>query len=344
MAKKMKRRVNIAVIGTGRMGSVHVRNLARLIPEANLSAICDIRLEVAQALADECGIQRVVKDYHDLLADQSIEAVLIATSTDTHAFIISDVAAAGKQIFCEKPLALDLPSIDGALAALAHAGVKLQVGFNRRFDGSFRRVKEIVAAGGLGRPCILRITNRDPEVPAMEFMRASGGLFLDMTIHDFDMARFQIGEVEEVYAVGAVLVAPALNEISDLDTGIVTLRFENGCLGAIDNSRQAVYGYDQRLEVFCSNGVAMADNEAETAVIEADQHGFRSARLKHFFMQRYASCYVEEVRQFIQCVRDDRPTPTTGVDGRMAVVLAHAAWKSVRENRPVKVSEINGDV
>lgn len=336
----MKRKVKIAVIGTGRMGSVHVRNIARLIPEANLVAVCDIRLEVARAVADECGIRQVVKDYHELLEDKEIEAILIATSTDTHAFIMKDVAAAGKHIFCEKPLALELDKIDEALAAVEKAGVKLQVGFNRRFDKSFKQVREIVASGEIGRPCILRITNRDPDFPAMEFMRVSGGMFLDMTIHDFDMARFQVGEVEEVYATGSVLIEPELKEFGDIDTNVVTLKFANGAVGAIDNSRKAVYGYDQRLEVFCSNGTAMANNEAENTAVKGNPDGFHSAKPPHFFMQRYAPCYVDEVRQFIECVRDDKPTPTTGKDGRAAVVLGHAAWKSLRENRPVKVSEI----
>jgi len=334
------RKINIAVIGTGRMGSVHTRNLARLIPEADLVAVCDIRLEVAQAVADELSIQRVIKDYHELLEDKDIEAILIATSTDTHAFIMKDVAAAGKHIFCEKPLALNLADIDAALAAVGKAGVKLQVGFNRRFDKSFQRVREIVASGEIGHPCILRVTNRDPELPDMEFLRVSGGMFLDMTIHDFDMARFQVGEVEEVYATGSVLIEPALKEFGDIDTNVVTLKFANGAVGAIDNSRQAVYGYDQRLEVFCTNGTAMADNEAESTILKGDPDGFHSARPPHFFMQRYAPCYVDEVRQFLECVRDDKPTPVTGQDGRAAVVLGYAAWKSFRENRPVKVSEI----
>ena len=322
------------------MGSVHTRNIARLIPEADLVAICDIRLEVAQALADELGIQRVVKNYKELLADPEIEAILIATSTPTHAFIIKDAARAGKQIFCEKPLAMDLGEIDEALAAVEKAGVKLQVGFNRRFDKSFREVHEIVSSGEIGRPCILRITNRDPDLPAMEFMRVSGGMFLDMTIHDFDMARFQVGEVDEVYAIGNVLIEPELKELNDTDTNVVTLKFANGAIGAIDNSRKAVYGYDQRLEVFCSNGTAMADNEAESTIKKGDPQGFHTARPPYFFMQRYAPCYVDEVRQFIECVRDDKPTPTTGKDGRAAVVLGYAAGKSLRENRPVKVSEI----
>lgn len=338
----MNRKVNIAVIGTGRMGSVHVANLVRKIPEANLAAICDIRLEVAQAVASDLGIQRVVQDYHELLEDPEIEAVLIATSTNTHAFIIKDAAAAGKHIFCEKPLALDLESIDDALEVVDHCGVKLQVGFNRRFDKSYQEVRRTVETGELGRPCILRITSRDPEVPNLDFMRVSGGMFLDMTIHDFDMARFQIGEVEEVYAIGDVLIEPELNSFGDVDTSIVTLKFANGTIGTIDNSRQAVYGYDQQLEVFCLNGTVMAENERQNTVVKGAAQGFHSAPLPHFFMQRYAPCYVEEVRQFIEAVRENKPTPTTGEDGRMAVVLGLAAWKSFHEHRPVKVSEIGG--
>ena len=336
----MTRRVKMAVIGTGRMGSVHARNIARQIPEAELVAVCDIRLEVAQAVADELGIQRVVKDYHDLLADPEIEAILIASSTNTHAFIMKDVAAAGKHIFCEKPLALELANIDEALDAVARAGVKLQVGFNRRFDKSYQRVRAIVASGEIGRPCILRITNRDPDFPAMEFLRVSGGLFLDLAIHDFDMIRYQLGEVEEIYAMGGVLVNPELNEFGDIDTDVIVLKFVNGALGTIDNSRKAVYGYDQRLEVFGSNGTVMANNEAETTVVKGNTDGFLAAKPPYFFMQRYAPCYVEEVRQFVACVRDDLPTPTNGADGRAAVVLGYAAWKSLRENRPVKISEI----
>lgn len=336
----MTKKVKIAVIGTGRMGSVHVRNIVQQVPEADLAAVCDIRLEVAKAVADEMGIQRVVRDYHELLADPEIEAVLIAASTNAHDYIMKDAAAAGKHIFCEKPLALELDKIDEALDAVEKAGVKLQVGFNRRFDKSFRKVREIVASGEIGRPCILHITSRDPEVPDMEFMRVSGGMFLDMTIHDFDMARFQVGDVEEVYAMGGVLIEPALNEFGDIDTNVVTLKFANGAVGAIDNSRQAVYGYDQRLEVFCSNGTARTENDTENMTVKGNPDGFHSSRIPHFFMDRYAPCYVEEIRQFIECVREDKPTPINGQDGRAAVVLGYAAWKSFRENRPVKISEI----
>jgi myo-inositol 2-dehydrogenase/D-chiro-inositol 1-dehydrogenase len=336
----MTKKVKIAVIGTGRMGSVHCRNIVRLIPEADLVAVCDIRLEVAQAVADELSIQRVVKDYHDLLDDKNIEAILIATSTDTHAFIMKDVAAAGKHIFCEKPLALELDKIDEALAEVKKAGVKLQVGFNRRFDKSYQKVHEIVASGEIGRPCILHIVNRDPDFPSMEFLRVSGGMFLDLGIHDLDMVRYQMGDVEEVYATGAVLINDELKEFGDIDTGLILLKFANGAMGTIDNSRKAVYGYDQRLEVFCSNGTAMMENEKETTAVKGNVNGFTSAKPPYFFMQRYAPCYVEEVRQFVECVRDNKPTPITGADGKAAVVLGYAAIKSLRENRPVKVSEI----
>jgi myo-inositol 2-dehydrogenase / D-chiro-inositol 1-dehydrogenase len=336
----MKDRINIAVIGTGRMGSVHTRNLVRHIPEANVVAVCDIRLEVAQAVADELGIRRAVRDYHELLMDKDIAALLIATSTDTHAFIVKEAAQAGKQIFCEKPLALDLLSIDEALAAVDKAGVKLQVGFNRRFDRSFRRVRELVTSGEIGRPCILHITNRDPELPTLSYVKAAGCMFLDMTIHDFDMARYQVGDVEEVYAAGAVLINPELGEAGDVDTDVVTLRFANGALGVIDNSRQAVYGYDQRLEVFGTAGSAKAENEAVDTVVHSNTAGIHSAKPPHFFMQRYAETYVTELREFIECVAGDKTPPVTGRDGRLAVVIAHAAIKSWKENRPVRLSEI----
>jgi myo-inositol 2-dehydrogenase/D-chiro-inositol 1-dehydrogenase len=338
----MNRQVNIAVIGTGRIGSMHTRNLVRNIPEANLVAVCDIRLEVAQAVADELGVERVVKDYHELLEDKNIEAFLIATNTDTHDFIVKDVANADKHIFCEKPLSLDLASIDAVMEKIKATGVKLQIGFNRRFDKNLKRVRKVVNSGQLGRPCIMHIVNRDPEPPTLEYAKTSGGMFLDMSIHDFDMARFQIGEVEEVYAIGNVLLAPYLKDLGDVDVDIITLRFVNGVIGSIDNSRQCVFGYDQRLEVFCTNGAANAGNEFEHTVIMGDKNGFHSAKLPHFFIQRYADCYVDEVRQFLQCVRDDKPVTPTGEDSRAAVLLGLATWESLRQNRPINLKDFSG--
>ncbi len=338
----MNRQVNIAVIGTGRIGSVHTRNLVRSIHEANLVAVCDIRLEVAQAVAEELGIARVVKDYHELLDDKSIEAVLIATNTNTHAAIVKDCAQAGKQIFCEKPLALSLADTDEVIRIVEQTGVKLQIGFNRRFDKSFQKVKEVVASGQIGRPCILHITNRDPEPPSYEYSATCGGMFLDMSIHDFDMVRFQIGEVEQIYAIGNVLMAPYLKELGDVDIDVISLKFVNGTIGSIDNSRQCAYGYDQRLEVFCINGTAMAGNEYEHSTVMGDNAGFHSARVPFMFIQRYADGYIAEVRQFMQCVRDDQPVTPTAFDSRMAVLLGSAAWESFRQNRPVSLKDFKG--
>jgi myo-inositol 2-dehydrogenase / D-chiro-inositol 1-dehydrogenase len=338
----MKKPVKIAVIGTGRIGSMHTRNLIRSIQEAEVVAICDIRLDVAQTVADELGIERVVKDYHELLDDLEIEAVLIATNTDTHAFIVKDAANVGKQIFCEKPLALNLSDIDDVMEIVEKTGIKLQVGYNRRFDKSFRHVREVVASGELGQPCILHITNRDPEPPSIEYAKTSGGMFLDMSIHDFDMVRFQIGEVDEIYAIGNVLIAPYLKEIGDVDIDIITLRFANGAIGSIDNSRQCTYGYDQRLEVFCVNGVAIAGNEYENTVIRGNAEGYHAAKLPRFFIQRFADCYVDEVRQFLQSVRDDTPVTPTGYDSRASVLLGLAAWESFRQNRPINLKDYRG--
>jgi myo-inositol 2-dehydrogenase/D-chiro-inositol 1-dehydrogenase len=338
----MKKPINIAVIGTGRIGSVHTRNLVRSIHEANVVAVCDIRLEVARAVADELGIEQVVRDYHELLEDKEIEAVLIATNTNTHSFIVKDCANAGKHIFCEKPLALNLADTDDVIQTIEKTGVKLQIGFNRRFDKSFRKVKEVVASGQIGRPCILHIVNRDPEPPSYEYSATSGGMFLDMSIHDFDMVRFQIGEVDQIYAIGSVLMAPYLKELGDVDIDIISLKFVDGTIGSIDNSRQCAYGYDQRLEVFCSGGTSMAGNEHENTVFTGDGAGFHSARVPYMFIQRYAEGYIAEVRQFLQCIQDDQPVTPTAYDSRSAVLLGLAAWESFRQNRPVNLKGFTG--
>jgi myo-inositol 2-dehydrogenase/D-chiro-inositol 1-dehydrogenase len=337
----MKGRINIGVIGAGRIGRVHAENLAYRIPEANLVSISDVFVEAADKLAAELGGLAVYQDPRRILDDESIDAVLICSSTDTHARLIEEAAQAGKEIFCEKPIALDLAKIDRALAAVEEAGVKLQIGFNRRFDANFRRVREIVANGEIGQPHILRITSRDPAPPPIAYVKVSGGMFLDMTIHDFDMARFLVGsEVEEIYAAGGVLVDPAIGEAGDVDTALVTLRFENGTLGTIDNSRQAVYGYDQRVEVFGSKGSVAADNVyPNSATISNAQQVHRDLPL-NFFMDRYIDSYVAEVRAFVQCVLDDTPPPVTGLDGRIPVVMGYAAIKSRTEQRPVRLAEV----
>jgi myo-inositol 2-dehydrogenase/D-chiro-inositol 1-dehydrogenase len=255
--------------------------------------------------------------------------------------MIIEAAQAGKQIFCEKPIDYDLAKIDAALQAIERAGVKLQIGFNRRFDPNFRKVREMVASGKIGQPHILRITSRDPAPPPVSYIKVSGGIFFDMTIHDFDMARYLMNsEVSEVYVAAAVLVDPAIGEAGDVDTAVITLRFENGAIGTIDNSRQAVYGYDQRVEVFGSGGMAAAGNNTPDNHLYANAEGVHTAKPLYFFLERYMDSFIAEMREFVTSVQTDQQTPVTGADGRKPVLIGMAAWKSYRENRPVKLSEI----
>ncbi|MBN2391738.1 MAG: inositol 2-dehydrogenase [Anaerolineae bacterium] len=338
----MKKKINLGLVGAGRIGRVHAEHLAWRIPEANLIAVADIFEGAAQKLAADLQIPAAFRDHRRIMDDDAIEAVVICSSTDTHAQFIEEAAQAGKHIFCEKPIDHDLTRIDRALAVVERAGVKLQIGFNRRFDPSFQRVREIVAAGQIGEPHLLHITSRDPAPPPIEYVKVSGGIFLDMTIHDFDMARFLIGsEVEEIYAAGGVRVDPAIGEAGDIDTAITTLRFENGVIGVIDNSRQAVYGYDQRIEVFGSGGCVTADNNyPNTTRISDAQRVHRDLPL-NFFMDRYTESYLTEMKVFIECVLQDKTPPVTGIDGRIPVVMGYAARKSYAENCPVKLSEVD---
>ncbi|MBN1285830.1 MAG: inositol 2-dehydrogenase [Anaerolineae bacterium] len=334
-------KVRVGVIGAGRIGQIHTENLMYRVPDADVIAIADINQAAAEACAVRLNIPEVTADPQAIFERSDIDAVLICSPTPTHAPQIEAAAAAGKHIFCEKPIALDLDIIDGALAAVEKAGVRLQIGFNRRFDPNFRQVREMIEAGKVGDLHILRFTSRDPAPPPPEYIKASGGLFLDMTIHDFDMARYLTGsEVIEVYAAGGVRIDPAIGAAGDIDTAVVTLRFANDAIGAIDNSRKAVYGYDQRVEVFGSGGaVAVANNTPHNAVY-SDVDGVHAAKPLYFFMQRYTQSFVNEMEAFIAAMRDGAPVPVTGADGRAAVVIGLAAWKSYRENRPVKLSEI----
>jgi len=337
----MTQTINVGVIGAGRIGRVHAENLAYRIPGVKLVAIADVIVDAAKKLAADLGVPTALKDHQAIMQDKQIDAVVICSSTDTHAQMIEDAAAAGKHIFCEKPIALDLLKIDHALQAVDKAGVKLQVGFNRRFDPSFKRVRDLVAKGELGAPHILRITSRDPAPPPITYIKVSGGIFLDMAIHDFDMARYLMGsEVEEIYAAGAVLVDPEIGKAGDIDTAVTTLRFANGALGVIDNSRKAVYGYDQRVEVFGSAGMALVANKTPDNVTRSDAAGVHSALPLYFFVERYAEAYVVEMLEFVQCIRENKTPSVTGVDGRVPVVMGYAAKKSFEEHRPVRLSEI----
>lgn len=336
------RQVNVGIIGTGEIGQLHATNLVSRIPEAKVVAVVDVRREAAERCAKELRIPKIFDDYRAVLDDPEIDAVAICTTPDTHAQIIKEAAAAGKHIFCEKPIGINLEEIKSALLAVKQAGVKLQVGFNRRFDPNFRRAKELIAQGKIGAPYIIHITSRDPEPPPFEYFKVSGGILLDMTIHDFDMARYLIGsEVEEVFAVGATLVDPNIAELGEIDTAVITLRFQSGALGVIDNSCRAVYGYDQRAEVFGEKGMVMVQNPKPDTAVVADKRGYHSPPLLHFFVERYAESYVAEMRAFIRSIIEDEEPPVTGEDGLIAVEIAYAAKKSLEIRRPIRVKEVH---
>jgi myo-inositol 2-dehydrogenase/D-chiro-inositol 1-dehydrogenase len=333
--------LRFGVIGAGRIGKLHAENLATRIPGACVARIADPIMASARDTSTRLSIPTFGADYHDLLNDPEIDAVAICSSTDTHAQIIAEAARAGKQIFCEKPIAFDLAKIDEALEAVRQAGVVLQIGFNRRFDPNFSRIRAAVAEGEIGEPQILRITSRDPAPPPIEYIRVSGGIFFDMTIHDFDMARFLMGsEVSEIYAAGGVRVDPRIGEAGDIDTAVITLRFENGAIGTIDNSRKAVYGYDQRVEVFGSGGMIAAQNNTPDNVVLSSAAGVQSALPLYFFLERYAESFVAEMKEFVACIQTGSQPPVGGEDGRKPVVMGMAAARSYRENRPVRLSEI----
>ena len=333
--------IKVGVIGAGRIGKIHAENLATRIPGVVVEAIADVNLVAAQELADKLHVPHAYSDYKKIMEDKSIEAVAICSSTNTHADLMIEAAAAGKHIFCEKPVDHSLEKIDRAIAAVKQAGVKSQIGFNRRFDPNFKKLRDLVQQGKIGELHILRITSRDPAPPPAEYVKLSGGMFLDMTIHDFDMARYLSGsEVEEVYAAGGVMVDPAIGVAGDIDTAIIMLKFANGAIGTIDNSRKAAYGYDQRAEVFGSGGMAATANNTPNSSVYSDAEGVHSEKPLYFFLERYMESFTAEMRDFITAIREDKPTPVSVEDGLKPVIIAMAAKKSLEENRPVRLTEI----
>lgn len=337
-----KDRLNIGIIGAGMIGKVHAENLAYRIPTANPLVIADIYEKSAKETAERCHIPQAVGDYHEVLANPEVEAVVICSSTNTHAQIICEAAEAKKHIFCEKPIDFSLEKIDQAIALVKKNGVKLQIGFNRRFDANFARVRQAVVSGEIGEPHLMHIVSRDPEPPTPEYVKTSGGIFMDMTIHDFDMASYLIGSpVVEVFTYGGVRIDPEIGKAGDLDTVLVVLKFADGTIGTIDNSEKAVYGYDQRVEVFGSNGaIQIANNYPNNAVISSGDSIHHEKPL-YFFIERYIDSYIAEMRSFIDAVLNDTPTLVTGADARLPVVMGLAARKSYDEKRPVRLAEVD---
>jgi myo-inositol 2-dehydrogenase/D-chiro-inositol 1-dehydrogenase len=327
--------VRICQFGAGRIGKIHAASMA-LNPRAVLTHVVDVNGDAAEELAAEHGAR--ASGPEAALADGDVDAVLIASSTDTHADLVEASARAGKAIFCEKPIDLDIGRVNAVLDVVADAGVPFFVGFNRRFDPSFRSLHDAVAGGRIGKVEMVAITSRDPGLPPLDYLRVSGGLFRDMMIHDLDMARWLMGsEPVLVYAAAAILVDGIVAEADDVDSAVVTLKSVTGVLCQISNSRRAVYGYDQRIEVFGSDGMARAENVTPTTVEIMDKDGALTDKPLHFFLERYADAYRLELDHFLDCVIDGVAPLTGGREGRRALELADAALESVRTGKPVKV-------
>ena len=329
--------VRIGILGAGRIGQVHARAVSETAG-AKLVAISDPFVDAAQNLAEKYGCD--VRAVDEIAAAPDVDGVLICTPTDLHADQIEQFCRAGKAVFCEKPIDLSVSRVKSCLAVVEEAGGTLMLGFNRRYDADFNALKSAIDAGRIGDVEMVTITSRDPGPPPLDYIARSGGIFCDMTIHDFDVARWMLGEeVETVMAQASVLVDPAIGEAGDFDSLNVILRTASGKQAAITNSRRATYGYDQRIEVHGSKGKAEAGNTHEARIEVATGSGFVRPPLLDFFMTRYTAAYAAEISAFVMCVQTGSIPPTTGDDGLQALILAKAALISATEGRAVKTSE-----
>ncbi len=331
--------IRLGIIGAGRIGKVHCESIGRYVKDAVVACVADPFMnDETEKIVRSFGAQKVCKDYREILDDKTIDAVLICSSTDTHAKISIEAIEAGKHVFCEKPVDHDLAKIEQVKKALEGSKLKYQVGFNRRFDHNFEAVRDAISSGRIGHLDVLKICSRDPGAPSVDYIKVSGGIFLDMTIHDFDMVRFLSGdEVESVYAVGGVTVDKAIGEAGDIDTAIVTMKLKGGTLAVIDNCRRATYGYDQRAEAFGALGQVAISNDCKSSAVISDADGVTAEKPLYFFLERYMQAYVKEISEFVRCIREDMPVPVGIEDGLQAVAIGLAAKKSLATGAPVKL-------
>jgi inositol 2-dehydrogenase len=333
--------VRIGLIGAGRMGRVFAHTLAFSVAEAELVAVADLMEGTLNEVVERYGALAGYTNYQALLERDDIQAVVIASPTQSHVEVIQAAAAAGKQIFCEKPLAMTLEGCDEAIQAAEAAGVRLQVGFMRRYDAAYVMAKKQIEAGVIGTPVMFKSTGRDPRCPSLEFARreSSGGLILDMGIHDFDAGRWLMGsEVERVFSEGGCLVFPQLKGVGDIDNAVVNLKFSNGAIGNVDVSRNAVYGYDIRSEVLGSEGALLIGKMQQTATLVMTRNGVTHDTVP-FFMERFGEAYAAEIADFVRCIQEDREVTVSGADARAATAIGVAATISLDEERPVWVHE-----
>ncbi|MBS1666739.1 MAG: inositol 2-dehydrogenase [Bacteroidetes bacterium] len=335
------KKINIAIVGIGRIGKIHLNNMLRYFPEANVLAVADLNYPIADFKKEFPNLS-FSSDPAELFANKQVDAVVICTPTSSHAAMIEMAIQSGKHLFCEKPVDLSLQRTKVLVEKAEAAGIKMMLGFNRRFDPDFLTAYKNIRSGRIGDVQVVKITSRDPGLPPLEYIKNSGGLFMDMAIHDFDMARYLMGkEVKEVYAKGLVLVDPKVKEAGDIDTALTNLLFEDGSYAVIDNSRKAVYGYDQRVEVFGSKGMIQVENNLHNRNVVFDSEGIHQSLPLDFFMDRYAASYLNEMRYFVDSLVNQAPLPVGGLDGLKATLIAVAAKKSVEEGRPVLISEIS---
>jgi myo-inositol 2-dehydrogenase / D-chiro-inositol 1-dehydrogenase len=331
--------LEFALFGAGRIGSVHAANIAASHPRATLAYVYDINPGAAAAIAARYNA-RVAASAEAALADPAVGAVLIASSTNTHVDLITAAARAGKAILCEKPIDLDIDRVENCRRAISGTGVPVQIAFNRRYDRSHRAVRDAVRAGQIGALEMLVITSRDPGLPPVPYLAVSGGIFRDMTIHDFDLARFILGDdpVKEVYATGSIMVEQRLQDLGDVDTAMVVMKAASGALVHINNSRRAVYGYDQRVEAFGAGGMVQSDNLRASTLTRSDATVTDAKQpLLNFFIERYLQAYRDELTDFIDVVEGARPPGAGFEDGRRALILANAAWESLRSGSSVSI-------
>ena len=337
------KKVNIAIFGVGRIGKIHLKNLLRF-PGVNVVAVADTHYP-ADEFKKEFKEVFFSSNPEEVLALPAVEAVLICTPTSSHAAMIELALQSGKHIFCEKPVDLSLERTKALVDMANKSSIKLMLGFNRRFDPDFLQARKSIQAGRIGDIQIVKITGRDPGLPPLDYIKNSGGLFMDMAIHDFDMARYMMGkEVKEVYSRGLVLVDKQVGEVGDIDTALTTLIFEDDTYAVIDNSRKAIYGYDQRLEVFGNKGMIQVENNQHNRNVVFDAEGIHLSLPLDFFMDRYAASYLNEIQYFVDAISKNTPIPVSGDDGLKATIIAVAAKKSVLEGRPVAISEITASL
>ena len=331
--------IKIALLGIGRIGKIHFRNINQYFSNTSIVAVADPQYD-HDSFKKEFGNVFFTKNPEEAIAHADVNAVLVCTPTSSHATLVEAAARTGKHIFCEKPLDLSLERTAAIAKFVKDANVKLMLGFNRRFDPDFMQARKAIKEGRIGNVQIVKITSRDPGLPPIEYIKNSGGLFMDMAIHDFDMARYIMDKkVIEVYSRGLVLVNDEVASAGDVDTALTTLIFEDGTYAVIDNSRKAAYGYDQRLEIFGDDGMIQVNNNHHNTNVISDENGIHHALPLDFFMDRYAKSYLKEMELFIDALVNDKEMPVSGEDGLQATLIAVAAKKSMKEGRPVKVSE-----